>query len=91
MKTRCFSRGNENHGVLVEFSVHHHPLRIPISMLEKKTRKKYVVRESSDFTRNMFLLASYFSKKKKPNSHFLGNQRGIAGVQDFIYHSNVLI
>ncbi len=36
MKTRCFSRGNENQGVHVEFSVHHHPLRIPIPMLEKK-------------------------------------------------------
>ncbi len=36
MKTRCFSRGNENQGVHVEFSVRHHPLRIPIPMLEKK-------------------------------------------------------
>ena len=36
MKTRCFSRGNENQGVQVEFSVRHHPLRIPIRMLEKK-------------------------------------------------------
>ena len=37
-----------------------------------KTRKRYVVRKSSDFTRNMFWLASCFSKIKKPNSHFLG-------------------
>ena len=37
MKTHCFSRGNENQGVHVEFSVHHHPLQIPIPMLEKKT------------------------------------------------------
>ena len=36
MKTHCFSRGNENQGVHVEFSVRHHPLRIPIPMLEKK-------------------------------------------------------
>ncbi len=38
MKTRCFSRRNENQGVHVEFSVHRHPLRIPIPMLEKKIR-----------------------------------------------------
>ncbi len=38
MKTRCFSRGNENQGVRMEFSVHHHPLQIPIPMLEKKIR-----------------------------------------------------
>ena len=37
MKTR-FSCGNENQGVHVEFSVHHHPLRIPIPMSEKKNR-----------------------------------------------------
>ncbi len=85
MKTRCFSRGNENQGVHVEFSVHHHPLRIPIPMLEKKTKKIYVVRESLDFTRNKFWLASCFSKIKKPNSHFLGNQSGIAGVHDFTF------
>jgi hypothetical protein len=36
MKTRCNSRGNENQGVHVEFSVRHHPLQIPIPMLEKK-------------------------------------------------------
>jgi hypothetical protein len=47
----------------------------------------------------MFWLASYFSKIKKPNSHFLENQRGIAGVRIFdtvytilyFYHSNILI
>ena len=38
MKIRCFSRENENQGVHVEFSVRHHPLRIPIPMLEKKIR-----------------------------------------------------
>jgi hypothetical protein len=38
MKTHCFSPGNENQGVHVEFSVRHHPLRIPIPMLEKKIR-----------------------------------------------------
>ncbi len=31
----------------------------------------------------MFWLASCFSKIKKPNSHFLENQRGIAGVRIF--------
>ena len=51
----------------------------------QKTRKRYVVRESSDFTRNMFWLASCFSKIKKPNSHFLGNQSGIAGVHNFTF------
>ncbi len=48
----------------------------------KKRRKRYVVRESSDFTRNMFWLASCFSKIKKPNCHFLENQCGIAGVHN---------
>ncbi len=38
MKTRCFSRGNENQGVHVEFSARHYPLQIPIPMLEKKIR-----------------------------------------------------
>jgi hypothetical protein len=51
----------------------------------KKTRKKYVVIESSDFTRNIYWLESCFSKIKKTNSHFLGNQIGIAGVHDFIF------
>ncbi len=50
-----------------------------------KTRKRYVVRESSDFMRNMFWLASCFYKIKKPNSHFLGNQSGAAGVHDFTF------
>jgi hypothetical protein len=36
MKTRHFSRRNKNQGVHMEFSVRHHPLRIPIPMLEKK-------------------------------------------------------
>jgi hypothetical protein len=31
----------------------------------------------------MFWLASCFSKIKKPNSHFLGNQCGIASVRIF--------
>ena len=38
MKTRCLSRENKNQGVYVEFSVRHHPLRIPIPMLETKIR-----------------------------------------------------
>ena len=50
-----------------------------------KTRKIYIVIESLDFTINIFWLASCFSKIKKPNSHFLGNQSGIAGVHDFIF------
>ncbi len=51
----------------------------------QKTRKRYVVRESLDFTRNMFWLTSCFSKIKKPNSHFLGNQSGIVGVHYFTF------
>ena len=47
----------------------------------KKTRKRYEVIESLDFTRNSFWLASCFFKIKKPNSHFLGNRSGIAGVR----------
>jgi hypothetical protein len=34
--------------------------------------------------RNIFWLASCFFKIKKPNSHFLGNQSGIAGFPMFI-------
>jgi hypothetical protein len=37
--------------------------------------------ESSDLTRNIFWLASCFSKIKKPNRHCLGNQSVIAGVR----------
>jgi hypothetical protein len=43
-----------------------------------------LVIESSDFMRNIYWLASCFSKIKKTNCHFLGNQSGIAGVHDFI-------
>ncbi len=35
----------------------------------------------------MFWLASCFSKIKKQNSHFFGNQRGIAGFPIFIRNS----
>jgi hypothetical protein len=45
-----------------------------------KTRKRYVVIESSDFKRNIFWLASRFFKIKNQIIHFLGNQSGIAGV-----------
>ncbi len=48
------------------------------------TRNRYVVIESLDFMRNIFWLASCFFKMKKPNSHFLGNQSGIAGFPIFI-------
>jgi hypothetical protein len=45
----------------------------------------------------MFWLASCFSKIKKPNIHFLGNQCGIAGVRIFdttpasmrVHHSKI--
>ncbi len=40
----------------------------------KKTRKRYVVIESLDFMRNMFWLASCFSKIKITDSHFLRTQ-----------------
>jgi hypothetical protein len=49
-----------------------------------KTRKRYVVIESSDLPSIIFWLASCFFKIKKPNSHFLGNQSGIAGFPIFI-------
>ncbi len=51
----------------------------------KKTRNRYVVIESSDFTRNIYWLECCFSKIKKMNSHILGNQSGIASVHDFIF------
>jgi hypothetical protein len=44
------------------------------------TRKRYVVIESSDLTRNISWLASCFSKIKKPNKHCSENQSVIAGV-----------
>jgi hypothetical protein len=47
------------------------------------TRKKYAVIESLDFTRNIFWLASCFSKIKKPNRHCSGNQSVIACVRIF--------
>ena len=67
-------------------------------MLIYKTRKRYGVRESLDLARNMFWLASCFSKIKKPIIHFLGNQCGIASVSIFdtvytisyFYHGNIL-
>ncbi len=48
----------------------------------KKTRKGYVVIESSDFMRNIYWPASCFSKIKKPNSLFFGNQSGIVSVHN---------
>jgi hypothetical protein len=50
-----------------------------------KARKRHVVIESLDLTRNINWLESCFSKIKKPNSHCLGNQSGIAGVHNFIF------
>jgi hypothetical protein len=44
-----------------------------------------VVIESLDFMRNIFWLASCFSKIKKPYSHYLENQSGIAGVHVIKY------
>jgi hypothetical protein len=49
------------------------------------TRKRYAVIESSDLTRNISWLASGFFKIKKPNSHFLGNQSGVAKFPIFIF------
>ncbi len=64
---------------------------VTVKLLIYKTRKRYVVIESLDFTRNIFWLASWFFKIKKPNSHFLGNQSGIAGFPIFIlkYYSDL--
>jgi hypothetical protein len=47
------------------------------------TRKRYAVIESLDLMRNISWLASCFSKIKKPNKHFSGNQSVIAGVYIF--------
>jgi hypothetical protein len=50
-----------------------------------------------DCTRNIFWLASWFSKINKPNKHYLGNLSVIAGVRIltqfriFILKSNILI
>ncbi len=53
-------------------------------LIHKKTRTRFVVIESLEFTRNIFWLASCFFIIKKPNSDFLGNQTGIAGFPIFI-------
>ncbi len=47
------------------------------------TRKRYSVIESLDLMRNISWLASCFSKIKKLNKHFSGNQSVIAGVRIF--------
>ncbi len=44
------------------------------------TRKRYVVIESSDLTRNISWLASCLSEIKKPNKNCSGNWSVIAGV-----------
>jgi hypothetical protein len=44
------------------------------------TRKRYKVIESSDLMRNISWLASCFSKIKKSNNDYSGNQSVIAGV-----------
>ena len=38
--------------------------------------------------RNMYWLVSCFFKKKKPNSHFLEKQCGIAGVRNYLSSHN---
>jgi hypothetical protein len=43
-------------------------------------RKRYAIIESSDLMRNIFWLASCFSKIKKLNKHCSGNESVIAGV-----------
>ncbi len=64
MKTRCFSRGNENQGVHVEFSVHRHPLQIPIPMLEKKIQiqQENSYETTSNDTRNTLILQQLLGK-----------------------------
>jgi hypothetical protein len=52
-------------------------------LIYRKIRKRYVVIESLDLMRNIHWLKSCFSKIKKPNNHFLGNQSGIVGVRIF--------
>ncbi len=47
------------------------------------TRKRYAAIESSDLMRNISWLASCFSKIKKPNKLYSGNQSVIAGVRIF--------
>ncbi len=53
------------------------------------TRKRYAVIESSDLTRNVFWLASCFSKIKKSNKNCSGNQSVIASVPIFDVISNI--
>ncbi len=53
------------------------------------TRKEYTVLESLALTRNISWLASCFSKIKKPNKHFSGNQSVIASVCIFIMISYI--
>ncbi len=64
MKTHCFSRGNENQGVHVEFSVRHHPLLTPIPMLEKKIwiqqENSYEIIQTD--TRNTLILQQLLGK-----------------------------
>ncbi len=57
------------------------------------TRKRYSVIKSLDLMRNIFWLASCFSKIKKPNKHCLRNQSVISGVCILTYLSlsNILI
>ncbi len=44
------------------------------------TRKRYTVIENLDLMKNIFWIALYFSKTKKPNKHCWGNQSVIVGV-----------
>ncbi len=51
-------------------------------LIYRNEERDMIVRECLGFMRNMFWLASCFLKIKKPNSPFLENQRGIAGVRN---------
>jgi hypothetical protein len=64
MKTHCFSRGNENQDVRVEFSVRHHPLRIPIPMLEKKIwiQQENLYQTTLTDAQNTLILQQLFKK-----------------------------
>ncbi len=58
----------------------------------QKTRKRYVIIESSDFTRNIYWLASRFSKNKETEqSFFRKSKQDCRCTQFHIYHSNILI
>ncbi len=64
MKKKFLSHGNENQGVHVEFSVRHHPLRLPIPMLEKKIwiQQENLYKFTSTDARNTLILQQLLGK-----------------------------